>query len=166
MAMNEGKRISQLVWQVYDGEPHHKPGEAWHGPSLSGLLKGITAEQATRKSVKGGHSIWELVLHIAGWNEVIARRLAGERIEHPLDSPGDWPLVGEPTEAAWRAALDKLARSVRSVEQAAAAASDDKLEENAVGRQFTNYVMMHGIVHHIAYHSGQIALLRKALAEP
>jgi uncharacterized damage-inducible protein DinB len=162
--MNEGPRIAELVRQVYEGEPHHGEGEAWHGPSLKLLLTGITPNQALHQPMSGGHSIWELVRHIAGWNEVIVRRLAGEMIEHPIDSSMDWPKVGQATESAWRSALSRLEQSVRSLQQAAAAASDERLQQKAVNRDFTNYAMMHGIVHHMVYHSGQIALLRKGLA--
>jgi hypothetical protein len=41
-------------------------GEAWHGPSLRETLDGVTAEEASRHPIPGAHSIWELVLHLAG----------------------------------------------------------------------------------------------------
>jgi len=40
-------------------------GEAWHGPDLTLLLKGVSAEDASKHPVPGAHSIWELVNHIA-----------------------------------------------------------------------------------------------------
>lgn len=39
-------------------------GQAWHGPALSEVLKGVTAEMAGAKPIREAHSIRELVLHI------------------------------------------------------------------------------------------------------
>jgi hypothetical protein len=38
------------------------------------------------------------------------------------------------------------------------------LEDKFPNREYSHYVALHGIVHHIIYHTGQIALVRKALA--
>jgi hypothetical protein len=37
-----------------------------------------------------------------------------------------------------------------------------RIEETSPGRTYPNYVLLHGVVQHLAYHGGQIALLRKA----
>ena len=42
-------------------------GEAWHGPAVLEILKGVSAEQALARPLDGGHSIWELALHIEAW---------------------------------------------------------------------------------------------------
>src|SRR5947207_15275724 len=49
-------------------------GEAWHGPAVLEVLKGVTAEQATARPFAGGHSIWELALHIEAWVRACGRR--------------------------------------------------------------------------------------------
>jgi hypothetical protein len=38
------------------------------------------------------------------------------------------------------------------------------LESQFPNREYSHYVALHGILHHIIYHTGQIALVRKALA--
>ena len=40
--------------------------------------------------------------------------------------------------------------------------SDDDLEKIVAGREYSFYFMLHGVVQHFAYHTGQIALLKKA----
>lgn len=116
--------------------------------------------------VAGAHSIWELTLHIANWNEAIVRRLAGEEVEAEIDSEGDWPRIVADDADAWKQTVERLKRSYEVLRDALNAASDDRLAQNATNRKYSNYVMAHGIIHHIVYHSGQIGLLRKALAEP
>ena len=53
-------------------------GDAWHGPALRELLFGVRAEQAAARALPNAHSIWELVLHIIGWENVFRLRLEGE----------------------------------------------------------------------------------------
>ena len=64
---------------------------AWHGPSVSEVLNGITADQAHARPLRNAHSIWELVRHIAVWEDVGRRRLSGDRAPIEISSPQDWP---------------------------------------------------------------------------
>ncbi len=41
--------------------------------------------------------------------------------------------------------------------------SEDDLEKTVPGREFPWFIVLHGIVHHSLYHSGQIAMLKKAV---
>ncbi|MBK9490065.1 MAG: hypothetical protein IPO07_15790 [Haliscomenobacter sp.] len=38
---------------------------------------------------------------------------------------------------------------------------DSRLEQVVEGRNYSYYVMLHGLIHHDVYHLGQIVLLRK-----
>ena len=107
-----------------------------------------------------GHNIWEIALHIAVWERVVLRRLAGERVEPT--SAEDWPPMTRTTEDAWRRVVADL-RQARSELHAALVAFDDRrLHETVPGRSYSFYVMAHGVVQHDLYHAGQIALLKKA----
>jgi uncharacterized damage-inducible protein DinB len=164
--MPESTRIAGLLHDVFHGELlDHQPGEAWHGPATLGLVQDLSAADAAKKPIPGGHSIWELVLHIANWNDIIVRRLAGETVEGLINTEFDWPQNASGTDAAWREAVDRLARSYDNLYKAISGATDEKLAQPAVNRKLSNYVMLHGIIHHIVYHSGQIGLLRKALSQ-
>ena len=136
-------------------------GEAWHGPALREILADVSADMAAAKPVAGAHSIWELVLHIAAWEDVFCRRLEG----HPVDTPveGDFPPVDGTNPEEWaraRARLDGVhARLLASISGLSGAA----LGETVPGKDYTIGYMLHGILQHNVYHAGQIALLRKAL---
>jgi uncharacterized damage-inducible protein DinB len=162
--MNESERISGLLHDVFIGELlDHQTGEAWHGPATLALVQDLSAEQAAKKPVAGSHSIWELTLHIASWNEITIRRLSGETVDGLMNTEHDWPTPGT-TENEWRATVARLERSYESLYAAITAASNERLLQSAPNRKHSVYVMLHGIIHHVIYHSGQIALLRKALA--
>jgi uncharacterized damage-inducible protein DinB len=143
-------------------------GDAWHGPSLRATLDGVTPQMAAARPVANAHSIWEIVLHVAAWRGEVLRRLAGG--EAALPEEGDWPEVPEPTEENWRLALDRLQATSEAVVASLGTLSDSHLgatvkngRDRALGTGMSFYVTLHGLVHHDAYHAGQIALLGKAL---
>jgi len=75
------------------------------------LLADVTAATAAARPLSDAHSIWEIVLHIATWEEVVRRRLQGEVVTH-LPSEQDWPPVQDISEAAWRKVLDDLKQGI------------------------------------------------------
>jgi uncharacterized damage-inducible protein DinB len=159
--MSEAKRIAELYRSIYEGD---KNGEAWHGVALKPLLKDVSADQASRVPKSGGHSILQLVLHIAYWEEVVLRRFKGEVVDVPLNTPEDWPSNRKPTDAEWQAALARLDKSHACLRKAIESSSDDKLKQMVPKRDHDNYTLLHGIIDHCVYHSGQIAAVKKMLA--
>jgi uncharacterized damage-inducible protein DinB len=159
--MNEAKRMAQLYQSVYIGDEH---GEAWHGPALKPLLKDVTAEQASQDPKLGRHSILQLALHIAYWEEVVLRRLHGEIVDAPLNSPNDWPPNRQASAAEWQAVLARLEKSHAAMLSAIEGCSEETLLKTVPGRNFDNYILLHGIIDHCVYHTAQIALVKRALS--
>lgn len=148
------------VQRIADQHARAFAGPAWHGPAVFEVLQGVSARRAAARPVAGGHSIWEIVLHIAAWEQVVARRLGGEPTA-PTPAQ-DWPPVGDISAAAWKRALRLLERRHREAGQAIAALTDAALEARAAGESYSAYVLAHGAAQHGIYHAGQIALLKKA----
>ena len=69
--MSERQRLLDLVDRAYKAH-------AWHGPALLEAVSGVTPALAAKHPVRGAHSIWELVEHVASWNEIVAQRLSGK----------------------------------------------------------------------------------------
>lgn len=145
-------------------------GDPWYGSSRAVLLEGITAKEAAAHPIPGSHSIWELVLHMTSWTREVERRLAGHAPAEPED--GDWPAVGRPTAARWRAACDALDEANAALLEAVAALPATRwdapvggLRDPALGTGTTLGGMLIGLAQHDAYHTGQLALLRQALRE-
>jgi uncharacterized damage-inducible protein DinB len=157
--------VSRLVDQL---ERDHS-GEPWHGSPVLAQLEGLTAEQAARPGPGGAHSIWEIVLHMTAWKEEVARRATGAPAAAPPQ--GDWPAVGAKTLEAWRQAVADLTRAHEGLISVVRGLTDDALwqptndpRSRETGQGVTVYELLHGLVQHDAYHSGQIALVRKAVA--
>ena len=135
-------------------------GDAWHGDPLMTLLDGVTADQALQKPIREGHSIWELTLHIGAWENVVRRRISGEVLPD-LPPEENWETIYDTSPAGWAAALDRLRERHEALRSAMHAFSDEQLNETVPAKDYSYYVLLHGVVQHTLYHAGQISLLRK-----
>ena len=147
--------------RAYDGEP-------WHGSSLLTLLGDVDAAMATARPIEGGHSIIELVLHMAAWAGEVARRLRGSTPALPPE--GDWPTPAR-GKNAWTEARESLAAAQADALAALAACPEERLtaivgqtRDPSVGSGLTYAAMASGLAQHHAYHGGQVALLKRALS--
>lgn len=134
-------------------------GDAWHGQALQEILADVSHEQAAARPLAGAHNIWEIVLHITAWLEVVRERFQGRTVE--LNEAGDWPAVVEQSAESWAKALDGLSRSKTALLDLLSPAPDSKLNESVPGTGYSVYFMLHGVIQHSLYHAGQIALLKK-----
>jgi hypothetical protein len=154
--MDDHTRLLDTLRRSHDGEP-------WHGPSLRELLADVDHVLAASHPVPGAHTIWEIVRHLSVWMLAVRRRMAGEVVEH--DGVSDWPRVTSAGEAAWLATLDVLEQAHRAIVRVVEAMPADALYERVPGKDYTVAHMLHGVVQHTAYHSGQIALLKRVARE-
>jgi uncharacterized damage-inducible protein DinB len=155
------------ITRIVDELQREHSGDPWHGSPMTAILDGVDARRAARTPLAGGHSIWELVLHVTGWKREVARRVGGAPAGDP--AAGDWPAVGDATEARWRAAVDDLGAAHRELIAAVQALPESRLFEptndprnRPLGTGVSYYVLLHGAVQHDVYHAGQIAQLKKA----
>lgn len=157
--MNETERLAlQLENSVKGG--------AWHGPALLEVLEGMSPTAAATKPVAGWKSTWQLVLHITVWQGVVLRRLSGDVAEFELSGPDDWPPAPAPSDAAWRATLDRLLTSTTALVAAIRSLPDERLDQPILPKYSTCYHHLHGVVQHNLYHTGQIVVLKRALGLP
>jgi uncharacterized damage-inducible protein DinB len=138
-------------------------GEAWHGPAISEILEGITAQQAAAYPLAGGHSIWELTLHIAAWTRAVRRRLNGEPAE--LTDAENFPAVADSGEQAWSEARKSIKLAHEELRSVILRLDDSRLDQPIVEGMSSIYVTLHGVIQHSLYHAGQIAILKKTFSE-
>jgi uncharacterized damage-inducible protein DinB len=134
-------------------------GEAWHGPALMEILDGVDAKTALARPIATAHTIWELVLHVTGWERVITRRLHGEKLV--LSDAENFGHVTDTSETAWRNAIQNLRRTHKELIETVSALAEDKLNARVPGKPYDTRFMLHGAAQHAAYHGGQIALLKR-----
>jgi uncharacterized damage-inducible protein DinB len=140
---------------------HAHAGDPWHGPSRAAVLADVTADEAHRKPAAHAHSIWELVLHMAAWTGEVARRIREGTPRMPAE--GDFPSPpATPSDGGWREAVTSLDAAHAMLVSSIATLDAEKLDALvAVDSGVTHRAMLHGLAQHDAYHSGQIAMLKK-----
>lgn len=150
--MSEAKRFHNELKSIYYAN-------AWHGPALKEVLDGITATKAIAKPIANGHSIWEVVLHIIGWNEVFLAALAGKNLNEP--EQGDFPPINDASEEAWQKLLAELEQNYEKMLDLVLNLADEQLDQKVVGKDYNLRLMLRGTINHNIYHTGQLALLKK-----
>jgi uncharacterized damage-inducible protein DinB len=162
--MSETARIADQLRRAYDGDP-------WHGSALAQILRGISAREASTHALASAHTIWETLLHIHAWTGEVRERLEGKAPDVP--AMGDWPATPTPSEKSWTAAQAALGETVAALEAACRAFPEERLPEmvggpsrdRAEGTGVSHYVLLHGAVQHLVYHSAQIATFKRILRE-
>ena len=152
--MSEISRIAKQLEKTFTGR-------AWHGPAVEEALKDVTAEVAAAPSPGGDHSIWQIVEHMAFWESAVCRWLAGDRYR-PKDEES-WSTVSDSSESAWQATLERLRKGHQALQAEVAKLDDSRLVEKIFDDMPSVYAILHGIAQHNIYHTGQIAILKKAV---
>ena len=157
--MTEIERIVRELEHAHAGSP-------WHGPSRAAVLADVVAEEAAWRPSARGHSIWALVRHMRAWTGEVARRVREGDAREPAE--GDWPVFPEPGEKAWRETLAGLDHAHQDLLAAVRGASAERLDERirpsggaSTDPAVTCRVMLHGLAQHDAYHTGQVAMLKR-----
>ena len=154
-------QIIQSLGKAHSGEP-------WYGPSTLSLVGGLSATEAAAHPIEGGHSVWELLLHMIAWQNEVLRRLRGSDPAWPEE--GDWQKITDSREGSWEQVKASLASSTSQLEEhlGSTAVDYEALVGTARSRELASGVTIGetvlGLIQHNAYHTGQIALLKRALA--
>ena len=104
---------------------------------------------------------------MTSWTNEVHRRLDGHAPGTPQE--GDWPAVEHVSEMAWRAALDaldaahaRLLVAVRTLPPGRWAEAVAQPQGDTPSGSISIAGLVVGLAQHDAYHTGQVALLRKA----
>ena len=138
-------------------------GDAWHGPAVLELLADVDATTAAAHPLPDTHSIWEIVLHIAAWDDAVNRRIVlgkfGKALQ--LNDAENFPRVIDKSPAAWKETITRTKKTHRGLLKTVAGLSDERLRERVPGKKYDIGFMLQGVAQHEIYHAGQIAILKK-----
>lgn len=122
---------------------------------LQEAVEGVTVEQALWKATPDGKCIWDIVLHMAVWNENIVERV--ETGENVRPQEGAWPeLPTSPNEDCWHLAQKRLWKSLGAVQHMLEKVAWEKVESSPYGLPDILCRCIHN-----AYHLGQIEKIRQ-----
>lgn len=130
---------------------------AWHGPSVKEALKDID-EKVAEKRFPNTHSIIELVAHMTAWRRFVLAKLKGE-LDYTVPDEANFPTTNN-----WAQVLQELEESQMKLLHTIEGLPESKLSELVPHPiyKYTYYTMLHGIIQHDLYHTGQIMLIKKS----
>jgi len=148
----EVRQVLALIDEAY-------AGKSWHGPTLRGSLKGLTAREASWRPGPGRHSIIEIALHAAYWKYTVRRRLTGAQ-------RGSFPLAGHnwfpPGTASWKETL-ALLDSEHALLRGTIVQGGLRTLRVRAGKSLRGEKLLLGIAAHDLYHAGQVQLIKRLM---
>jgi len=155
--INEENLLVHRIKTLLDAGFH---GSAWHGPSLLEAVKNLTPKEASFKTPTV-HTISELIYHITSWRIFTLKRLQGD-VQHQInDEKKNFGSAPKVDKFELETLLMELSLSHDELIAELGKKDDNFLSELVPGSEYDYYTLIHGIVHHDIYHTGQISILRK-----
>ena len=151
--MNEADILIEQIRSTYSGD-------AWHGGNIVDTLKDIDYIEARNRVIDEGHTIWELVDHMAVWLEVPTKIILEKRDYHDLPYEINWKPMGN-TQDDWENTVKRLERAIDNITSVIADTPVEIFDEKVLDLKFTFRTLLNGALYHNIYHLGQIALLKK-----
>lgn len=152
MENQEIQNIKTLFDKTYNGP-------AWHGTSVKEVLKDISHEDAL-KNVGDAYNIAELVYHMIAWRYFLINNLKGQT-DYDVSDEENFQKIDTLSEDEWTKLKDRLEVSQNEMQDLLSKTEDDILGKKVGSRNYTYYVLMHGVIQHDLYHLGQIVILKK-----
>jgi uncharacterized damage-inducible protein DinB len=149
---SEIEKIAKILRRTFDKG-------AWYGPSVQTVLSEVTSENAHHRHANT-HSIIELVAHMTSWRRYVISRLKNGpylEISDEMNFPNETDWIKVKTD------LEQSQAEMISLVEILPVEKLDQLVPQAT-HAYTYYTLLHGIVHHDIYHTGQISLILKANA--
>lgn len=136
-------------------------GKPWYGPAMLESVENLDPEAAASRPIADAHSIWELVLHIGAWADIVHERVKGQ--PPAVTMARNFPPVDEVSDDAWSRAIEEMVAQIHALADTVAALDAAQLWQERPELKRIPGEQVQGVVEHAAYHAGQINLLRRAL---
>lgn len=75
----------------------------------------------------------------------------------------DWPAPGDVTPSGWEEARSTVVREQQRLEEAVRSRPEGVLDDQVPGRDYNFEFMLLGLSQHVAYHTGKIGVLKRAV---
>jgi uncharacterized damage-inducible protein DinB len=152
----EISRMAELLKETFNGT-------AWHGPSVMKVVKNVEVDTAFKK-VEPIHTIAELVAHMTSWRNFAIKRLLGQQ-EFDVMEKDNFPEFRQTDHSTWTEIITRLEDSQEVLLETLFKCEDQRLLEMVENKAYNYYTLIHGIIQHDIYHTGQIILISKLAAE-
>ena len=134
-------------------------GGNWTDSNLKALVSDLTWEQATQK-VESFNTIATLTFHVSYFVEGVIDVMEGKPLTIKDKYSFDHPPIN--SQKDWNNFLENIWQKAEHFSTLIESRSDEDIFEDFVDPQYGNWFRnIFGIIEHMHYHLGQIALIRK-----
>jgi len=134
-------------------------------PPVEPTVRDIGAADAARVPLPEGNRPWRVLDHLRIGLELWREALVGGAFDPAAHGAGDdWMPVADPSDDAWRDLRERTLAASRAFAASVAALSDEDLLEPDGVFDMTRLEVVLSTLAHTAYHAGELAPLRLALA--
>jgi uncharacterized damage-inducible protein DinB len=137
-------------------------GDPWFGRNVKALLAESDETIAFEKPNQQ-HSILDLVWHMITWREFTISRLRHDEKDLRYFETNDWRALDPTDKSLLKKGLQRLEETQNELVELMQQQNDAVLTQRVQGRDYDFRKLLHGIIQHDIYHSGQIAYLVKLL---
>jgi len=149
----DGKALEALARRALSGKGSHV--------ATKDVFSGLDWQAAGSKPRGVSHSVYQLLKHMAYWQDWVVAWLEGQSPALPRHASGGWRGEAGPSgRRDWDAAVQQFRRGLRRLERGCRGAG------LASGRSRKSRLeMLHTIGAHDSYHAGQVVFLRQILGK-
>ncbi len=148
--------IKEQIINSYEGDP-------WFGRNISSILSEIDDSKAFVKP-SGQHSIVELIWHMIKWREFVISRFSQDAEENTgTFETNDWRLIDHNDHTLFIKAVKRFSETQKDLLRTLENLDDSILTLKVPGRTYNYRKLLHGLIQHDIYHTGQIAFIHKML---
>lgn len=162
MKKTEKELDNQLIDRIVKLLNSSFHGGAWHGPSLLEAVKSVKPKVAEYK-LGNVHSIAELIYHMTSWRIFVARKINGDA-DYVIPEEKNFGKFEKVDEFELETLLMELSLSHDELLSQLSDKEDNFLTKNVPGTEYDYYTLIHGVIHHDLYHTGQISILKKLIS--
>jgi len=141
-------------------------GEPWYGRSVYDIIANVEAGRVYERPGNNPHSQADLLFHMLTWTEFTRDRLLGTPIEDmEAFAKMDWRRIDEhgSGDNAWAHGVEQFRKANDEILSILRNKDEAFLDERVDYREYDFRYLLHGLIDHHVYHTGQLAYLQKTL---
>ena len=140
-------------------------GQPWFGRPVYSILNEIHPALVYKKPHEKSHSLIDLLYHMITWAEFTSKRIQKDQ-EKDLKAfeELDWRMI-DPVAHTWLNGINEFKEIHEQIINVLGTKTDEFLKEKVDYREYNFRFLLNGLIQHNIYHLGQIAYLKKLLAE-
>jgi uncharacterized damage-inducible protein DinB len=134
-------------------------GDAWHGPSIMEVLKGISPNLVNQKTTNTKYTIAQNVFHLIAWREFLIQKLNGNFKYELITELENWGNNEDVSVENWPNLIANLQAKQEKIVELLENSDDSLLHKTVPGNDFNFYHLLTGFIQHDTFHLGMIWIL-------